>query len=56
MWALVDDQLTDAVRQSPAVRAERARIEAAVRAGETSAVEGAARVLELYAADLRARP
>lgn len=56
MWALVDDQLTDAVRQSPGVRAERARIEAAVRAGETSAVEGAARVLELYAADLRARP
>jgi LAO/AO transport system kinase len=53
MWALVDDQLTDAVRRSPAVREGRARIEAAVRDGRTSAVEGAAHVLELYAADLR---
>ncbi len=55
MWALVDDRLQDDVRRSPRVRSERERLEAAVRSGGTSAVEAAARVLELYAADLRAR-
>jgi LAO/AO transport system kinase len=55
MWALVDDQLQDDVRRSPGVRAQRDAIEAAVRSGETSAVEAAARVLELFADDLRAR-
>ncbi len=54
MWAMVDAHLTDAVRDCAAVRGERTRIEAEVRAGELSAVEGAARILELYAADLRA--
>ncbi len=54
MWALVDAELTDGVRSSPSVRAERAGLEAAVRSGGLSAVEGTARVLELYAADLRA--
>ncbi|MGG5259566.1 methylmalonyl Co-A mutase-associated GTPase MeaB [Phycicoccus avicenniae] len=54
MWALVDSALSDGIRASQAVRAERADLEAAVRAGETSAVEGSARLLELYAADLRA--
>jgi LAO/AO transport system kinase len=54
MWALVDDELTDAVRHSPRVREARAAIEAAVREGTTSAVDGAAQVLKLYAADLRA--
>ncbi|GIL37465.1 methylmalonyl Co-A mutase-associated GTPase MeaB [Phycicoccus sp. DTK01] len=54
MWALVDAELTDGVRSAPAVQAERAAIEKAVRAGTTSAVEGAARVLSLYAAQLRA--
>jgi LAO/AO transport system kinase len=53
MWALVDDQLQDDVRRSPGVRAAREELEAAVRSGETSAVEAAARVLELFAADLR---
>lgn len=51
MWAMVDAQLSDAVRA--AAGPEREEIEAAVRAGLTSAVEGAARVLELYAASVR---
>ena len=54
MWALVDAELTDGVRSSASVRAERAEIEASVRAGTLSAVEGTARILALYAADLRA--
>lgn len=53
MWALVDAQLTDGVRAASAVRAGRARVEAAVRAGTTSAVDGAAEILALYTADLR---
>ncbi len=56
MWALVDDELTDAVRHSPGVRDAREEIETAVREGRTSAVEGAARILELYATDLRRGP
>lgn len=55
MWALVDAELTDGVRASASVRAERAGIEAAVRSGELSAVEGTARILDLYAQDLRLR-
>ncbi|MBM6400090.1 methylmalonyl Co-A mutase-associated GTPase MeaB [Phycicoccus sonneratiae] len=54
MWALVDAELTDGVRAAPSVRAQRAAVEAAVRSGELSAVEGSARLLGLYAADLRA--
>ncbi len=53
MWALVDDHLVDGVRHCPAVRTARDGIEQAVREGSTSAVEGAARILELYAHDLR---
>ena len=53
MWALVDDQLTDGVRHSPSVKASREEIETDVRAGRTSAVEGAARILELFGEDLR---
>ena len=45
MWALVDAHLTDAVRSSAAVREHRAEIEAAVRSGGLSAVDGAARIL-----------
>jgi LAO/AO transport system kinase len=55
MWAMVDASLTDGVRRSPSVLAERERLEAAVREGGLSAVEGTARVLELYAQDLRAQ-
>ncbi|GGL31794.1 methylmalonyl Co-A mutase-associated GTPase MeaB [Phycicoccus endophyticus] len=53
MWALVDAELTDGVRASRSVRAERESIEHDVRCGELSAVEGAARVLALYTMDLR---
>jgi LAO/AO transport system kinase len=55
MWAMVDASLTDGVRRSPSVLAERDRLEAAVRDGDLSAVEGTARVLGLYAQDLRAQ-
>ena len=48
MWALVDDHLEDAVRSAPAVRAQRAQVEAAVRSGELSAVDGAARILGAF--------
>jgi hypothetical protein len=37
------------------VRSNRVEIERSVRAGELSAVDGTARILELYAADLRKR-
>ncbi|MGL5850319.1 MAG: methylmalonyl Co-A mutase-associated GTPase MeaB, partial [Phycicoccus sp.] len=47
MWAMVDAYLTDAVRSAPAVREQRARIEAAVRSGELSAVDAAARIVGL---------
>ncbi|HET9021444.1 MAG TPA: methylmalonyl Co-A mutase-associated GTPase MeaB [Ornithinibacter sp.] len=53
MWAMVDAHLQDGVRDSPSVRAEHAEIERAVRAGELSAVDGTARILGLYVADLR---
>ncbi|MFW5472354.1 methylmalonyl Co-A mutase-associated GTPase MeaB [Knoellia sp. CPCC 206450] len=48
MWALVESHLEEAVRTAPAVREQRAEIEAAVRSGELSAVDGAARVLDLF--------
>ncbi|NHA67394.1 methylmalonyl Co-A mutase-associated GTPase MeaB [Phycicoccus flavus] len=54
MWAMVDAALADGVRDSAGVRAERADLERAVREGSLSAVEASARVLALYAADLRA--
>ncbi|WP_370893843.1 methylmalonyl Co-A mutase-associated GTPase MeaB [Janibacter sp. GXQ6167] len=53
MWAMVDAHLTDGVREAPEVRAARAELTAAVRSGELSAVDGTARILELYAAHLR---
>ncbi|MDR1264619.1 MAG: methylmalonyl Co-A mutase-associated GTPase MeaB [Propionibacteriaceae bacterium] len=54
LWALVDDELVEAVRQSPAVRAVRAELEAAVMEGGVSAVEAAETVLRRFAADLPA--
>jgi LAO/AO transport system kinase len=53
MWAMVDAQLQDAVRSAPSVRAQRDEIARAVHDGRLSAVDGTARILELYAADLR---
>ena len=55
MWAMVDAHLTDAVREAPAVQAERAALTEAVRSGAMSAVDGTARILELYAAQLRSQ-
>ena len=55
MWAMVDAQLQDAVRSAPSVRAQRDEIARAVHDGRLSAVDGTARILELYAADLRGR-
>ena len=54
MWAMVDAHLEDAVRHTPSVRSRRDEMEAAVRAGEVSAVEAADQILAMYAADLRA--
>ena len=54
MWAMVDAHLQDLARQTPSVHAQREQIEQAVRAGELSAVDGSARILELLTADLRA--
>ena len=54
MWAMVDAQLQDAVRDAPSVRAAHEEIERAVRAGEVSALDGTERILALYAADVRA--
>ena len=53
MWAMVDAELADGVRRSPSVRARRDEITRAVHDGAISAVEGTARILALYAADLR---
>ena len=56
MWALVDTHLQDAVRDAPSVRAQRAEIERSVRAGEVSAVDGAALLQRLFVADLTRAP
>jgi LAO/AO transport system kinase len=48
MWALVDAHLTDAVRVAPRVREQRTQIESAVRSGELSAVDAAARILDAF--------
>jgi len=53
MWAMVDAELQDAVRASASVRAHRDEITRAVHDGRISAVDGTARILALYAADLR---
>ena len=48
MWTLVDAQLTDGVRESS--KAIREEVEAAVRSGALSAVEGAERILRAFLA------
>ncbi|WP_068249707.1 methylmalonyl Co-A mutase-associated GTPase MeaB [Janibacter corallicola] len=55
MWAMVDAELHDLVRRSPGVREHLAELTAAVRSGETSAVEGAGRVIDAFARDLGER-
>lgn len=49
LWALVDDELVEAVRQVPAVKALRSDLEARVMAGEVSAVEAAETILTTFA-------
>ena len=51
MWAMVDAHLHGAVREHASVRAIRDQLAAQVRAGQVSAVEGTARILEAFSAD-----
>ncbi len=53
MWAMVDDRLTDAVRESPAVRELLGGLAADVREGRVSAVEGTERILRAFGEGLR---
>jgi LAO/AO transport system kinase len=52
MWALIDDELVESVRQAPAVKSQRAALEEAVMAGSLSAVEAAEAVLRTFADNL----
>lgn len=56
MWAMVDAELRDGVRRSPAVRELVAGLGDAIADGRTSAVDAAQQVLAAYAADLSAGP
>ncbi|MBU4187625.1 MAG: methylmalonyl Co-A mutase-associated GTPase MeaB [Actinobacteria bacterium] len=52
LWALVAGDLEDALRNSTAVKAIRARLEAEVESGELSALEASQQILAAFAADL----
>ena len=52
MWAMVDSELRDAVRRSPRVRELLTEITPGVRGGTVSAVDGSARIIEAFSADL----
>lgn len=52
LWALVQGDLEDALRTSPAVTAIRARLEAEVESGELSALEASEAILTAFAADI----
>ncbi|MDO5286035.1 MAG: methylmalonyl Co-A mutase-associated GTPase MeaB [Actinomycetia bacterium] len=52
LWALVEGELTDALHQSPSVRALRASLEREVASGDLSAVEASQRVITALAGDL----
>lgn len=56
MWAMVDSELRDAVRRSPRVRELLGDLTPGVRAGEVSAVDGAAQIIEAFSADLAEAP
>jgi LAO/AO transport system kinase len=49
MWALVDDDLVESVRQAPAVKSQRHKLEQAVMDGDLSAVEAAETILRTFA-------
>lgn len=50
MWAMVDERLRQAVRDHPHVAAAAPRLEQAVRAGDRTAAEAAAAILEMFGA------
>ena len=52
LWALVEGELTDALHQSPSVRALRASLEREVASGDLSAVEASQKVITALAGDL----
>jgi LAO/AO transport system kinase len=52
LWALVEDQLRDAVRASEGVRGIRARVESEVGDNQLSAIEGADQILGALAQDI----
>uniref|UniRef100_S0DEZ1 GTPase n=1 Tax=termite gut metagenome TaxID=433724 RepID=S0DEZ1_9ZZZZ len=54
MWSLIDDELLESVRQTPAVKRIRTSLEAEVMEGQTSAVEAAQNVLAAFAQNLPA--
>ncbi len=51
LWALVQGDLEDALRNSPAVKAIRATLEADVEAGDISALEASQQILAAFATD-----
>jgi len=54
LWALIQGDLDDALREAPAVAAMRSQVEAMVTSGALSALEGAGRLLDAFAADVKA--
>ena len=52
MWAMVDMEIRDALRRSPAVRAIQAQVDADVQANSLSAVDGARQILDAFSDDL----
>jgi hypothetical protein len=52
MWAMVEETVRDAVRRGPLVAAGGTDITRRVEDGSLSALEGAAEILSLFAADL----
>jgi LAO/AO transport system kinase len=56
LWALVEDQLRQAVHTHPAVRAIQEDLERQVRAGTTPAAAAARRILEAFATNPQSSP
>ncbi|MCL2784621.1 MAG: methylmalonyl Co-A mutase-associated GTPase MeaB [Propionibacteriaceae bacterium] len=54
MWSLIDDELLEALRQTPAVKKMRTKLEAEVMDGKTSAMEAAQEVLTTFTRNLPA--
>ena len=54
LWALIEDELADALHRSPHVKAARETVEREVASGDLSALEGSSRLLRAFADDIRA--